>query len=560
MILDREAQTSFARGMRDSAAPTEYAKDELASLLNGRPSRVGNSIRRRGGSLRTHSVALNGGQPGYGAIELYTAARDQRLVVVAGGKWYESSDQGESWTEIASATGYGALAWKFVIMRVGAENRVLGANGGDHPVSWNGAGAVTELTEWPAGIKHLAVMNDRLYGSDGSITVIGSKVGDPATLATAEGGLNVKCQSHDGDPEVTGLWTHGLIMLAFKRGSVGYLDGYGFNTLQVQSGARGLSRSVGCIAHRSIAPAGDGGVCWLSERGVEYLAPGSLSPVLVSGAIQGFMDTLDLAGIRSNPGLPCAIWWQRAEEYWLAVPSANATQNTHIIVFRPPLGRQRPPALWLFPSAQTASGGTLFIDEDGILQFTESLTRSKVRIVNGILELDQTTGSFVKIDGEGLLQLAVIETSPVTLFVADKGAEHERPYSVGSDGFVRELEVGKLDDVAADGTGGDLVRATIRSRPFVHGDPLRRKKPAHVRLSAIGEEPTTQATVRLIGDGAQFQERTVTIPRGSATRPRPVKVRMGGGKAAAIQVEVEFTDQITLEAIEELSGLLDEVP
>ena len=110
----------------------------------------------------------------------------------------------------------------------------------------------------------------------------------------------------------------------------------------MQTGERGISRSVGLIAHRSLAPAGDGGVCWLSERGLEYMAPGALGPQLVSQPIQGFMDTIDYVGIQSAPGLPCAIWWRGREEYWVAVPSGNATQNTHIIVFRPPTA-QRPP-------------------------------------------------------------------------------------------------------------------------------------------------------------------------------------------------------------------------
>ena len=144
-------------------------------------------------------------------------------------------------------------------MRVGAENRVIGTNGGDHPVSWNGVDDVVELDNWPAGIKHVAVMNDRLWGSDDSINVRGSAVGDPATIATAAGGLFVKCQAHDADPQIMGIWTHGLILLVFKRETMGYIEGYGFNTIQAQTGERGISRSVGCVAHRSIAPSGSGG-------------------------------------------------------------------------------------------------------------------------------------------------------------------------------------------------------------------------------------------------------------------------------------------------------------
>ncbi|MCY3678750.1 MAG: hypothetical protein OXH66_14375 [Gemmatimonadetes bacterium] len=558
--LQVDRQNSFARGMRDSAAPTEYAPDEVETLLNGRPSRVGNSIEPRGGSKRTHAAEINDGEDGLGAIEYRAANRTQHFVVVVGNTWYHSTDQGETWTAIAGATNYQPHPWSLVLMRVGAENRVIGANGGvaTKPVSWNGDGAVTTLDNWPNGIRHLAVFNDRLFGSDGTITVLGSKVSDPSTLDTEDGGLSIQCQAHDDDPEITGLWTHGVVLLVFKRRSMGYIEGFGFNTISVQTGDRGLSRSVGCIAHRSIAPAGDGGVCWLSDRGVEYLPPGGLSPQLVSQPIQAFMDTIDYAGIASNPGLPCALWWQRREEYWLAVPSGSATENTHIICFRPG-NANRPHAVWLFQSA-LVTGGTFEIDADGILQYRDDTTANRVRLINGVLELDPLTGTFVEIDEDGILQLASIGAGAGALFVADRGTAHERPHMVGYDGFVRELETGGMDDVLSDGSEGSAIEAKVRSRPFIYGDPLRNKRPVSVRLSALPESPTANVSVRLLGDGEQLSQRTVQIVRRASTRPRPTRARMGGKKASAIQVEVNFHGHVTLQAVEAVVRLLDEVP
>ena len=556
--LQADRQTSFARGMRDSASPTEYAENELAVCLNGRPSRVGNTIQRRDGSKRLHATGLNGGAAGLGATDYYTAARQRRYVVVCGDKWYVSADDGATWTQIGAATGFNLTQWSLRLMRVGAENRVLGANGGPNVMSWNGAGDIVQLTNWPAGIKHLAVFNDRLYGSDGSINVRGSKVGDPATLATAEGGLFVKCQAHDDDPELFGLWTHGVYLLVFKKKSMGYIDGYGYNSLTVQTGERGLTRSVGCIAHRSIAPAGDGGVCWLSQRGLEYMAPGGLSPTLVSAPIQGFMNKINQRAIANNPGLPVATWWERLEEYWLAVPTGTATQNTSIIVFRPP-APGRPPAIWLFRQ-EDPTGHTLYIDGDGILQVQEDSTRFRVRLVDGVLELDPTIGQFVNIDANGILQIAGLDSGVSAFFVADQGTKTERPHMVGYDGIVRELEIGAKDDVLSDGTSGKDVRACARSRPFIFRDPLRTKKPRSVRLSIISEDAASEATVRVYGDGAELQSRDIDIRRGSATRPKPERLRVGGQRASAIQVEVEFNDPITLQAIEVAAEMLDEVP
>ena len=230
------------------------------------------------------------------------------------------------------------------------------------------------------------------------------------------------------------------------------------------------------------------------------------------------MDKIHWEAIRTNPGIPCAVWWQTQEEYWCAVPLDFANQNTHIIVFRPG-AKGRPPAIWIF-QGQQAVGGTLVIDDRGVLQYTDELVGSRVKLINGILELDSLSGSFVIIDADGFLDLAEVESGGGALFVTDLATKNERPHLVGYDGFVRELEVGDNDDTLSDGTGGQVVNARMRSRPFIYRDPLRRKKPAIVRLSALPEDPEAEITVRLFGDGAQFQARTITVTRGDATEPK----------------------------------------
>ena len=558
MQLQVDRQNSFGRGMRDSAAPTEYAIDEVALLLNGRPSRVGKSLVPRGGSRRTHPTALNGGAQGYGAIEYANAARQRHYVVMVGAKWYKSTDEGATWSEIGLPTGAAVGYWSLQLMRVGGQNRIIGANGGPDPVSWAGSGAAIALSNWPTGIRHLAVFNDRLYGTDGSITVLGSKVDDPATIATASGGLSVRCQAHDDDPEITGLWVHGQVLLVFKRRSMGYLDGFGYNTITVQTGDRGLSRSVGCIAHRTIAPAGDGGVCWLSERGIEYLGPGSLSPILVSAPLQGFMDDIGFAGIRDAPGLPCGLWWERREEYWLAAPTQGVVQNTHIVVFRPP-SATRPPALWLYQGAD-AMGGTVFVNDQGNLEYSSLTTFNRGRVLNGNLALDPLVGTFFEIGAGGNVGQGNIPGGVAAMFVGDRSNDTNRPHYLGFDGYLRHMETGTLDDVASDGSGGAVIEAKVRSRPFIYGDPLRNKAPLSVRVSALPEGSTSHVNVRLFGDGRQIQQRMALLVRGSATRPRAHRIRMGGSRASAIQVEIEFRDRVIVQALEAAVRTLDEHP
>ena len=573
--------------MRDSAAPTEYKRSEVELLLNGRPSRVGNSIEPRLGSRRTHENPINGDKRGWGAVEFANEARDLAIIAAVGDKWFLSDDSGQNWAAVPGAVNLDEAPWSFVRMRLaGAKgtpvNAVIGANG-DKPLLYNGEGSVAELSQWPDGTKYMAVFNDRLYGTDGSILVYGSAVADPGELRSGPGGLVVRCQSHDDDPEVTGLWAHGVVLLVFKRRSMGYIEGFGYQTIQVQTGERGLSRSVGCIAYRSIAPAGDGGVCWLSDRGIEYLAPGSLAPQLVSSPIQRFMDSLSWDRIRTETALPVAMWWQSKEEYWLSVPAGGANLNTHVIVFRPP-ARGRPAALWLHQEAQE-DAKTLYVDNQGTLTMANDGSQQRLRLRRGVVQLDNLVGSYVSTDFVGSLEEAeavaanpdvdetdhtlaelVPQGSIASIFpadiddVTDVEVLKDKPHMIGYDGIVRHMEVGDKDDVLKDGTGGKKILARVRSRPFVYGDVTRNKAPTSVRVSALPESDVAEVNIRLLGDGRQLQQRVARIERKAAQRPRPDRIRMGGGKATAVQVELEIEGLVTVQAIEATVRHLDETP
>ena len=89
MRLAIEQQLTFARGMNDTAAPTEYRTDECELLVNGRISFDGQAIRRRGGSQKLHTSALNSGAQGYGGIEYHKADGTQQLVVFVGDAMFD---------------------------------------------------------------------------------------------------------------------------------------------------------------------------------------------------------------------------------------------------------------------------------------------------------------------------------------------------------------------------------------------------------------------------------------------------------------------------------------
>lgn len=353
MELIRDFSQSFALGVNDSTSPQDYNPHEVQVLINGRPS-------LHGGAIETllEPLVIGGQEPAltadmcWGAIEFYTAAGVQQLIAAFDTSMYFSTDGGATWTVITSATSLREDYWSFVIIREGAANVLCCANGGSASYQYDGTTWAT-ISNIPSGTKYLAVHGNRLIAAGGSgVTVAASAVGNIDVGYVLPQGWAIQASTNDGDTEVMGLFTLGSVVMVFKRKSVGFIEGFGFTTLQVETGARGLSRSVGCVGFRTIAALGDQGVMWLSERGFEAYSFGG-RVTLVSERQQRFVDGISFGLIRRYPGMPVGVWWPKKQEYICAVPvymgdeyGADSTYNNWMYCYRP--GTEgRPPAAYM---------------------------------------------------------------------------------------------------------------------------------------------------------------------------------------------------------------------
>lgn len=440
MQLAREVAASFAGGASDSLAPDEYAADQAQVMLNFAPSKLGHVARYVRG-LRQLSIAHHFDPADetvcFGAIEFYTAAGVRQIIASWGGlnvgsALFLSTDGGVTFAPITGGAALEDDYWSFAIYREGSNNILAMANGGASAYQWNGS-ALSAISNIPSGTKYLAVMGDRLIAAGGDgVTVAASKVGDIDNgYGATDGGYTVKATTHDGDTEITGLFTLGSTLLVFKRKSVGYVEGFGYQTLQVEAGARGLSRSVGCVAHRSIAPCGDQGVMWLSERGFEFYSPGGVVQ-LASVQQQRFIDRINYAAVRAFPGLPASVWDAGRHEYVCAVPVSvgigdsviGQYRNTWSYVFRPPTGDRRAAAYMLYPTDEDSS--TVVVDDDGMLAISEGDRTGFMGFVNerGMLELGHLPdpGLWMEVnENTGMLEFSVSRVGPSSLFVMDTG-------------------------------------------------------------------------------------------------------------------------------------------
>lgn len=543
MQMLREETTDFSRGMDDSSAATAFPADAVQMLQNGRIQPDG-TVRVRGGTQRAHAAPLtdSGGSAaqGYGAVEFRTTAGVAQWVVFIGDRMYYSTDEGATWTSPAGATGLRVDYWSLVTMEKAGTVYLLCANGSGTLYKWDGATWSAEAGP-AAGIKYLAVFNGRLYASNGRY-LYASAIADFSTWPVPSG-LFLQIHTHDGEP-ITALYQIGPHLLVFKRSSTAYVDGFGNADIVVAAGATGFSRSVGCVAFRSIVGVGDNAACWLSERGVEYYEPGK-GIQLRSSRVQKFFRGVAWGTIQSNPGMPSAAYSASSAEYHLALPTTGL-QNNRTVVLNLITG-----AVAIDKTAD-ADGGTLYLDGDGFLSYSATAAYYEARSVGGYLTLvtDADAGEPIGVDAGGFLTSITVDWRSATLFTADRGEEVGLINAVGYDGYVRWREYGTKDNAASDGTGGAPIAFVMVTRPYLLRSASRTKWVRVAYIAAIAdEEAEVQVALRAGGRTGALHQLTIPPTAFGQAKRRTVKV---SGRGDAPQLEIRTTDQVrfTLAGVE----------
>ena len=551
MQLISDGVTSFSGGVNDSVAPDEYLPNQSQVMINCRPDERGMTA-----AELTLPVQIGDGAGGAPSTNnpfllksFYTAAGAQITVAIFDSTAYVSTDNGETYTIISGATGLDEQYWSAVVFREGSSNILCLANGGTSCYQYDGTTWST-ISNIPSGTKYLAVLGDRLIaaGGDGT-TVAASAVGDIDNgYGASAGGWTVKATTHDGDVDIKGLFTLGSSLLVFKRRSVGFIEGFGYQTLQVSAGARGLSRSVGCVAHRTIAPIGDDGVMWLSERGFEFFQVGGRVQ-LASEFQREFVNSIAWQTILDNEGLPCAIWVPGVREYWCSLPVAvgagedlNNTNNSYIWCYRAPTQVTPPAAFMLYWSLQ--DGYVMEIDANGELDWYASGFTSLYQSPDGLLAgVDQygelraaalptpglgalLSNGEVDLPTEGINQLRDGRIAPNCLDVIDRPGRPAAPCGACAANDVFEYDTGQ----------GEPAGLALYTRPLVFNNIVTRKKAKRVTLLASVDN-ATNVYVGSVADGSSQTAQTMAFPANVGQEASERRIRVGGrGRQQQVRV------------------------
>jgi hypothetical protein len=523
--------SSFAAGMQDAAK--RYRPDESELLQDFRISET-DEAEVRGGSQRAHENPLNGGAQCWGSVRFKPAGGAEQWVAAFGDKMYYSTDEGASWTEIAS----GLLEdwWIFTTFDIGATTYLYGVNGDTTIKKWDGA-IWTTIAGPGTGVTFIETHLDRLwcFGHNG-LEVAACAATDDSEWTLAGGGIKFNAQTHDADA-LMGIFSFHRLMI-FKSDTTGLSDGAGMDDLIVEIGQDGVSRSVGCVAPRTIIGAGDKGVCWLSNRGVEFYRPGG-GITNLTRSIRTFMQSIAWSEIAENPNVPCAYWRPLLEEVVVALPSSTGQNDVRVVVNLRRLDEGLiGVTLW---RNTPADGYTIYVNANGYAELQLDSSRELGRIEGGYLTIADPgeAGVYFQIVGD-YLELATAGADTAAMFIADRAGEKDAPVEFGYDGYCRYADYGDRDDVLFDGSGGLDIAARMISRDLVFGAPNRLKKIEEIELLISSPEATT-VTIAVRYDGNVGGDIDVTVPAATAGKTKIKRVKPKPYEALAHQVELRTT-------------------
>jgi hypothetical protein len=184
----------------------------------------------------------------------------------------------------------------------------------------------------------------------------------------------------------------------------------------------------------------------------------------------------------------------------------------------------------------------------GYLTLGDGALRGRVNATTGYLELD-SVGSLARVNGStGYLELAPSTAAPAAMFLGDRTERPSQLHALGYDGFVRVLELGAMDDEGPDGSGGAAVLGRLVTRPLLYGDPFRRKKPKRLLVSAEPAGSSADIAAAVLVDGATASNHELEVG-GTSGEPVTISARCGGRRGYAIQADLQFEDDVTIQAV-----------
>lgn len=478
-----DEQPSFAGGLNSTGSYATMKPDQSRQLQNIRLSTYGDATKRLG-TKRLHATAMNSGAQIWGGFQYRPSGATITELAQAGTTLYGSTDHGATWTAITGTLGVTqATSFAQFVNATGAEVTYLSDGTGYFSTTGSGAlSTVIKPTTTIARVTRIWVYNSRLYGCDGQNQFLfASDLNNGDTLGiTASSGIIATIRTY-GAQSVIGGCALGASNIIFHTKAISRWTGTSIDDIAVETGAQGLSGSVGTIAPGSIVTVDGieaaspflhaGAAFFISERGAYLVTEYSVQP----------LDKPD----QPDPLIP------------LVSVMAQSTLATTVGVH----DRVAKAVRWMIPGL-------------------------------GIYSYNYVLGAW---EGPDVGVHTTAGTKTTALWNSTDANDVPTVICGGVDGFARRLDTPSVlkDDVLSDGTLGSAVTSIVQLRRLFGDDPASDKANRYgFLLGNLNNSANTVASWATANDTGSF-----TIPANASEQT--LKIQLSG---RGPWTDVTFTD------------------
>lgn len=339
------------------------SEGEAEEIINLHATTRGSWSSNNIGYINLNNTTLAGGSAVTALYEYITLAGLSYLMAVSGTKLYTFEPSLGTANELIN-TLTANKRMNFVTFK----GLLIGCNGANAPVKWDGINPVANLGGWAPIIAGITPGNPSISEIFANRLIFSGDSNNPSLLyiselenaenftpttgATSAGAIQVS----PGDGEkITALKTLFLpatneeILVIFKENSTYLLTGNDADTYTLQK----VSDEFGAVSHLSVVLVGNE-LIFLSKEGVTSLstatAQGNISTNFLSDRIRPQIDKLNRLKLQES----FAVHLRNRQEVWWFVPDGSATQNQTVLVYNYGVNRA-----WSKRTGITAACGTV---------------------------------------------------------------------------------------------------------------------------------------------------------------------------------------------------------
>lgn len=365
-------------GMNLRANALTLDDGEAEEIVNLHATTKGSWSSDNAGYIHLNDTPLADGETVTSLYEYQPLTGQSYLMAVAGGSLYTFNENTGEATLL-----YDQLTPNRTMNFITFQGLLIGCNGSDNPIKWDGENPVANLANWPPDIMPLqpgkpaiceAFSNRVVFSGDpdnASLIYISELENaenfDPDFWSDSPGAIQIS----PGDGEkITALKTIFLpllneeVLVIFKERSTYVLSGVDVETFAVQK----ISDEFGAVSHRSLTLVGNE-LMFLSPEGITSLstatAQGNITTHFLSNRIQSQIERLNREKLADS----FAIHLRNRQEVWWFVPDGSATQNQTVLVYNYGVNRAWSKRLGIVAACGTMVGNRLYTGNyQGIVQ------------------------------------------------------------------------------------------------------------------------------------------------------------------------------------------------